>query len=227
MCIAVCVYCSVWCVLCVVVCIAVCVYCLWQVFELLKAAVMRSLKDEQMQSGSMFVQGLLPQSRGVTHMILDTVRNRSAHRPLATGPFLGTAQMYRSDVSRTFCLCSVLAGTMSLRVWCSWDSSSWTCSDPSQGLSASLQRARRAWPRPPTSRHVNWDDSFSWRASRYYKSSESLRVQKLNSAILNTHSTHGTLFMRKQHLLNVSVILEPFCFCSCTSQSEVRFWSRS
>ncbi|XP_061077487.1 Fanconi anemia group I protein [Conger conger] len=46
-----------------------------QVFELLKAAVMRSLKDEQVQSGSMFVQGLFPQSRGVTHMILDTVRN--------------------------------------------------------------------------------------------------------------------------------------------------------
>ncbi|KAJ8343925.1 hypothetical protein SKAU_G00312540 [Synaphobranchus kaupii] len=46
-----------------------------QVFELLKAAVMRSLKDEHVQSGSMFVQGLLPQSRGVTHMILDTVRN--------------------------------------------------------------------------------------------------------------------------------------------------------
>ncbi|KAI1904108.1 hypothetical protein AGOR_G00002290 [Albula goreensis] len=46
-----------------------------QVFELLKAAVIRSLKDEQVHSGSMFVQTLLPQSRGVSQMILDTVRN--------------------------------------------------------------------------------------------------------------------------------------------------------
>ncbi|KAJ8249453.1 hypothetical protein GJAV_G00235090 [Gymnothorax javanicus] len=46
-----------------------------QVFELLKAAVMRSLKDEQLQAGSMFVQGLVPQSQGVARMILDTVKN--------------------------------------------------------------------------------------------------------------------------------------------------------
>ncbi|XP_036398034.1 Fanconi anemia group I protein [Megalops cyprinoides] len=46
-----------------------------QAFELLKTAVMRSLRDKQMRCGSMFVQGLLPQGRGVSHMILDTVRN--------------------------------------------------------------------------------------------------------------------------------------------------------
>lgn len=85
-----CVSCCVLQHVCVVVYVRCCVYrsvysvatllCLWQVFELLKAAVTRSLKDEQVQSGSMFVQGLIPQSQGVTHMILDTVRHRSAHQ---------------------------------------------------------------------------------------------------------------------------------------------------
>ncbi|KAJ8393160.1 hypothetical protein AAFF_G00068430 [Aldrovandia affinis] len=46
-----------------------------QVFDLLKTAVLRNLKDEQVQTGSMFVQRLMPPGRGVSQLILDTVRN--------------------------------------------------------------------------------------------------------------------------------------------------------
>ncbi|XP_033823746.1 Fanconi anemia group I protein isoform X2 [Periophthalmus magnuspinnatus] len=46
-----------------------------QVFDLLKGAVIKSFKDEQMQQGSKILQDLLPPHRSVSQMILDTVKN--------------------------------------------------------------------------------------------------------------------------------------------------------
>ncbi|KAF7660465.1 hypothetical protein LDENG_00280970 [Lucifuga dentata] len=46
-----------------------------QVFELLKGAIIKSFKDEQLQQGSKFLQDLLPQQCSVAQMILDTVKN--------------------------------------------------------------------------------------------------------------------------------------------------------
>ncbi|KAM4734088.1 Fanconi anemia group I protein [Anableps anableps] len=46
-----------------------------QVFDLLKGAVIKSFKDEQLQQGSKFLQDLLPGHCGVAKMILDTVKN--------------------------------------------------------------------------------------------------------------------------------------------------------
>uniref|UniRef100_UPI0037E9ACE8 Fanconi anemia group I protein n=1 Tax=Semicossyphus pulcher TaxID=241346 RepID=UPI0037E9ACE8 len=46
-----------------------------QVFDLLKGAIIRSYKDEQLQQGSKFLQDLLPGHFGVAQMILDTVSN--------------------------------------------------------------------------------------------------------------------------------------------------------
>ncbi|KAK7891742.1 hypothetical protein WMY93_023705 [Mugilogobius chulae] len=46
-----------------------------QVFDLLKGAVIKSFKDEQLQQGSKIIQDLLPQHRCVSQMILDTVQN--------------------------------------------------------------------------------------------------------------------------------------------------------
>ncbi|XP_042351654.1 Fanconi anemia group I protein [Plectropomus leopardus] len=46
-----------------------------QVFDLLKGAIVKSFKDEQLQQGSKFLQDLLPGHCSVDHMILDTVKN--------------------------------------------------------------------------------------------------------------------------------------------------------
>ncbi|XP_034032707.1 Fanconi anemia group I protein isoform X2 [Thalassophryne amazonica] len=46
-----------------------------QVFELLKGAVIKSFKDEQLQQGSKFLQDLLLPHCNVAQMILDTVKN--------------------------------------------------------------------------------------------------------------------------------------------------------
>ncbi|CAK6972607.1 Fanconi anemia group I protein [Scomber scombrus] len=46
-----------------------------QVFELLKGAVIKSFKDEQLQQGSKFLQDLLLGHSGIAQMILDTVKN--------------------------------------------------------------------------------------------------------------------------------------------------------
>ncbi|XP_049430534.1 Fanconi anemia group I protein [Epinephelus fuscoguttatus] len=46
-----------------------------QVFDLLKGAILKSFKDEQLQQGSKFLQDLLPGHCSVAQMILDTVKN--------------------------------------------------------------------------------------------------------------------------------------------------------
>uniref|UniRef100_A0A3B4V0H7 FA complementation group I n=1 Tax=Seriola dumerili TaxID=41447 RepID=A0A3B4V0H7_SERDU len=46
-----------------------------QVFDLLKGAIIKSFKDEQLQQGSKFLQDLLPGHCSVAEMILDTVKN--------------------------------------------------------------------------------------------------------------------------------------------------------
>ncbi|KAM8750534.1 Fanconi anemia group I protein isoform 1-T2 [Acanthopagrus schlegelii] len=46
-----------------------------QVFDLLKGAIIKSFKDEQLQQGSKFLQDLLPGDSSVAQMILDTVKN--------------------------------------------------------------------------------------------------------------------------------------------------------
>ncbi|KAK1887817.1 Fanconi anemia group I protein like [Dissostichus eleginoides] len=46
-----------------------------QVFDLLKGAIVKSFKDEQLQQGSKFLQDLLPGPCSVDNMILDTVKN--------------------------------------------------------------------------------------------------------------------------------------------------------
>ncbi|XP_020786733.1 Fanconi anemia group I protein [Boleophthalmus pectinirostris] len=46
-----------------------------QVFDLLKGAVIKSFKDEQLQQGSKILKDLLPPHRSVSQMILDTVKN--------------------------------------------------------------------------------------------------------------------------------------------------------
>ncbi|XP_075996849.1 Fanconi anemia group I protein [Genypterus blacodes] len=46
-----------------------------QVFELLKGAIIKSFKDEQLQQGSKFLQELLPRHCSVAQMILETVKN--------------------------------------------------------------------------------------------------------------------------------------------------------
>ncbi|CAL1595500.1 unnamed protein product [Knipowitschia caucasica] len=46
-----------------------------QVFDMLKSAVIKSFKDEQLQQGSKILQDLLPKHRSVSQMILDTVKN--------------------------------------------------------------------------------------------------------------------------------------------------------
>ncbi|XP_069558030.1 Fanconi anemia group I protein [Brachyistius frenatus] len=46
-----------------------------QVFDLLKGAIIKSFKDEQLQQGSKFLQDLLPAHCSVAQMILDTVKN--------------------------------------------------------------------------------------------------------------------------------------------------------
>ncbi|XP_047451678.1 Fanconi anemia group I protein isoform X2 [Mugil cephalus] len=46
-----------------------------QVFELLKGAIIKNFKDEQLQQGSKFLQVLLPGHCSVARMILDTVKN--------------------------------------------------------------------------------------------------------------------------------------------------------
>ncbi|XP_034542605.1 Fanconi anemia group I protein [Notolabrus celidotus] len=46
-----------------------------QVFELMKGAIIKSFKDEQLQQGSKFLQDLLPEHCSVAQMILDTVKN--------------------------------------------------------------------------------------------------------------------------------------------------------
>ncbi|TNN87802.1 Fanconi anemia group I [Liparis tanakae] len=46
-----------------------------QVFDLLKGAIIKSFKDEQLQQGSKFLQDLLPGHCSLDQMILDTVKN--------------------------------------------------------------------------------------------------------------------------------------------------------
>ncbi|XP_074533359.1 Fanconi anemia group I protein isoform X1 [Halichoeres trimaculatus] len=46
-----------------------------QVFDLMKGAIIKSFKDEQLQQGSKFLQDLLPGHRSLARMILDTVKN--------------------------------------------------------------------------------------------------------------------------------------------------------
>ncbi|XP_040895232.1 Fanconi anemia group I protein isoform X2 [Toxotes jaculatrix] len=46
-----------------------------QVFDLLKGAIIKSFRDEQLQQGSKFLQDLLPGHCSVAQMILDTVKN--------------------------------------------------------------------------------------------------------------------------------------------------------
>ncbi|XP_059191024.1 Fanconi anemia group I protein [Centropristis striata] len=46
-----------------------------QVFDLLKGAIIKSFKDEQLQQGSKFLQDLLPGHCSVAQMMLDTVKN--------------------------------------------------------------------------------------------------------------------------------------------------------
>ncbi|XP_054475203.1 Fanconi anemia group I protein [Anoplopoma fimbria] len=46
-----------------------------QVFDVLKGAIIKSFKDEQLQQGSKFLQDLLPGHCSVAQMILDTVKN--------------------------------------------------------------------------------------------------------------------------------------------------------
>ncbi|XP_037308033.2 Fanconi anemia group I protein [Pungitius pungitius] len=46
-----------------------------QVFDLLKGAIIKSFKDEQLQQGSKFLRDLLPGHCSVAQMILDTVKN--------------------------------------------------------------------------------------------------------------------------------------------------------
>ncbi|XP_028264400.1 Fanconi anemia group I protein isoform X2 [Parambassis ranga] len=46
-----------------------------QVFDLLKGAIIKSFKDEQLQQGSKFLQDLLPEHCSVAKMIVDTVEN--------------------------------------------------------------------------------------------------------------------------------------------------------
>ncbi|XP_053282030.1 Fanconi anemia group I protein [Pleuronectes platessa] len=46
-----------------------------QVFDLLKGAIIKSFKDEQLQQGSKFLQDVLPGHCSVARMILDTVKN--------------------------------------------------------------------------------------------------------------------------------------------------------
>ncbi|KAK2918014.1 Fanconi anemia group I protein [Channa argus] len=46
-----------------------------QVFDLLKGAIIKSFKDEQLQQGSKFLQNLLPEHCSVAQMILDTVKH--------------------------------------------------------------------------------------------------------------------------------------------------------
>ncbi|XP_075870862.1 Fanconi anemia group I protein isoform X2 [Nelusetta ayraudi] len=46
-----------------------------QVFDLLKGAIIKNFKDEQLQQGSKFLQDLLPGHCSVAQMVLDTVKN--------------------------------------------------------------------------------------------------------------------------------------------------------
>lgn len=50
--------------------------CLVEVFDLLKGAIIKNFKDEQLQQGSKFLQDLLPGHCSVAQMVLDTVKNR-------------------------------------------------------------------------------------------------------------------------------------------------------
>lgn len=76
------------CVLCVCVCTLLLKFGIsyfssfsWfgQVFDLLKGAIIKNFKDEQLQHGSKFLQDLLPEHCSVAQMVLDTVKNRSDH----------------------------------------------------------------------------------------------------------------------------------------------------
>lgn len=47
-----------------------------EVFDLMKGAIIKNFKDEQLQQGSKFLQDLLPGHCSVAQMVLDTVKNR-------------------------------------------------------------------------------------------------------------------------------------------------------
>lgn len=50
-----------------------------QVFDILKATIIKNFKDEQLLQGSDLMKTLIPDCPSVAKMILDTVRNRSGH----------------------------------------------------------------------------------------------------------------------------------------------------
>lgn len=50
-----------------------------QVFDILKATIIRNFKDEQLLQGSDVMKTLVPDCPNVAQMILETVRNRSEH----------------------------------------------------------------------------------------------------------------------------------------------------
>lgn len=50
-----------------------------QVFDILKATIIKNFKDEQLLQGSDLMKTLIPDCPSVAQMILDTVRNRSEH----------------------------------------------------------------------------------------------------------------------------------------------------
>lgn len=50
-----------------------------QVFDILKGAIIKNFKDEQLLKGSDLVKTLIQDCSSVAQMILDTVKNRSEH----------------------------------------------------------------------------------------------------------------------------------------------------
>lgn len=56
-----------------------CVSVFEQVFDILKGAIIKNFKDEQLLKGSDLVKTLIQDCSSVAQMILDTVKNRSEH----------------------------------------------------------------------------------------------------------------------------------------------------
>lgn len=50
-----------------------------QVFDILKGAIVKNFKDEQLLHGSDLLKTLTPNCSSVAQMILDTVKNRQEH----------------------------------------------------------------------------------------------------------------------------------------------------
>lgn len=60
-----------------------CVY--EQVFDILKGAIIKNFKDEQLLQGSNLVKTLIHDCSSVAQMILETVKNRSEDETLVPG----------------------------------------------------------------------------------------------------------------------------------------------